>query len=111
MSFNFCSLKQQGQIVIAHKSKQIDQNKYILMAIGVKAISDHKYLGLILHARFSIVSHINEQILKARKVLGIIKSLPGFFSVKSLDQIFKMYTRPLLDFCDAIHHIPSTATP
>ena len=41
--------------------------------------------------------------MKAHKGLGIIKSLSPFLSIKTLDQIFKLYIRPHLDFCDVIY--------
>ena len=48
----------------------------------------------------------NEKIPKARKGIGVIKYLSSYVPVKTLDQIYKMYVRPNLDFCDVIYHIP-----
>ena len=73
--------------------------------------TDVKYLGLILDSKLYFVSHINEKISKARKGLGIIKSLSRFLSVKTLDLTCKLYIRPHLDFCDVIFHIPGITNP
>ena len=80
-------------------------------AVQVQTVNHHKHLGLILDKKLVFASHINEKILKAQKGLGIIKSLSRFLSVKTLDQIFKMYIRPHLDFCDVIYHVPSITNP
>jgi len=62
-------------------------------------------------AKLTFASHINDQLSKARKGLGILKSLNRYLSVKILDQIYKMYIRPHLDFCDIIYHEPSIVNP
>ena len=65
---------------------------------------------MILDEKLSFVSYINDKISKTSKVLGIIKSLSSVLSVKTLDQIFKIYIRLHLDFCDVIYH-PSITNP
>ena len=61
----------------------------------VKRVPEHKHLGLILDSKLSFVSHINGKISR-------------YLSVKTLDQIYKMYVRPHLDFCDVIYDIPKS---
>ena len=79
--------------------------------IEVKTVNDHKHLGLILDSKLCFISHINEKIAKARKGLGIIKSLSRFLSVKTLELIFKLCIWPHLDFCGVIFHIHSITNP
>ena len=74
--------------------------------IMVKQVSEHKHLGLILDSKFTFANHISEKISKARKGIGVIKYLSSYVPVKTLDQIYKMYVRPHLDFCDVIYHVP-----
>ena len=62
-------------------------------------------------AKLTFASHINDQLSKARKGLGILKSLNRYLPVKILDQIYKMYIRPHLDFYDIIYHEPSIVNP
>ena len=38
--------------------------------------------------------------------IGIIKHLAPYLPLKTRDQIYKMYVRPHLDYCDIIYHIP-----
>ena len=62
-------------------------------------------------SKLSFSSHINEKARKARKGLGVLKSLSRYLSVKTLDLIYKMYIRPHLDFCDIIYHVPCITNP
>ena len=55
---------------------------------------------------FLFATHVNEKLQIARKGIGIIKFLSRFLPIKTLDQIYKMYVRPHLDFCDVILHTP-----
>ena len=71
-------------------------------------MSDHKHLGLILDSKLSFMKHIKEKIAIARKGIGVIKHLAPYIPLKSLDQIYKMYVRPHLDYCDIIYHIPES---
>ena len=42
----------------------------------------------------------------ANKGIGLIKFLSSYCTIKTLDQIYKMYARPHLDYCDAIYNNP-----
>ena len=57
-------------------------------------------MGLILDPSLSFEKHFNENIMKAKKYVGMLKHL-------SLDQIYKALARSYLDYCDIIYHIPS----
>ena len=72
----------------------------------VKQVSEQKHLGLILDIKLTFANQISEKISKGRKGIGVIKYLSSYVPVKNLDQIYKMYVRPHLDFCDVIHRIP-----
>ena len=109
MNFNPDPTKQEVQVVFSRKFIQSDQPKMYLNDIEVKTVDNHKHL--ILDTKLVFASHINVKILRACEGLGIIKSLCRFLSVRTLDQIFKMYIRPHLDFCDVIYHIPSITNP
>ena len=111
MSFNPDPSKQAVQVVFSRKSKSIDHPQIYFNDIEVKSVKEHKHLGLILDAKLSFASHINEKLSKARKGLGIIKLLSPYLSIKTLDQIFKLCIRPHLDFCDVIYHIPNITNP
>ena len=65
----------------------------------------------IYDSHVSFASHIDEKLKEAPKGLGIIKTLSCYLSVKTLDQIYRMYVQPHLDFCDAIYHLPCITNP
>ena len=69
-------------------------------------MKNHKHLGLTLDTKLSFVHHINEKTAIAKKGIGVIKYLSKFVSVKTLDQIYKAFVRPHLDYCDVVYHIP-----
>ena len=58
-----------------------------------------------LDSKLTFTNHITEKISKAKKGVGVIKYLSSYVPVKTLDQIYKMYVRPHLDFCDVIYHL------
>ena len=75
-------------------------------SVQVHLVDNHKHLGLILDSKLSFLIHFNEKIAIARKGIGIIKYLSQYIPVKTLDQIYKIFVRPRLDYCDVIYHIP-----
>ena len=111
MSFNPDPNKQAVEVVFSRKLKQLHHPEIYFNGVEVKTVEFHKHLGLILDSKLTFASHINEKISKARKGIGIIKSLSRFLSIKTLNLIFKMYIRPHLDFCDVIYHIPCISNP
>ena len=106
MSFNPDPTKQAEEILFSQKRRSPDHPPIYFNNFEVKKVSDHKHLGLILDSKLSFVKHINEKISSARKGIGVIKHLAPYLPLKSRDQIFKMYVRPHLDYCDIIFHIP-----
>ena len=111
MSFNPDPTKQAVQIIFSRKKHQTAHPEIYFNNVEVKSVSEQKHLGLILDSKLTFASHLNEKVKKARMGLGLIKSLSNFLSVKTLDQIYKTYVRPHLDFCDIIYHIPCVTNP
>ena len=105
MSFNPDPNKPAEEIIFSHKRHSQDHPPLYFNNIQVKQVNEHKHLGLILDLKLTFANHINEKLSKARKGIGVIKYLSSYVPVKTLDQIYKMYVRPHLDFCDVIYHI------
>ena len=104
MSFNPDPSKQAVQVIFSRKLTPHVQPKIYFNNNEVTITCEH--LGLNLDSKLSFESHINEKIKIARKGIGIIKYLSNYLPISTLDQIYKMYIRPHLDFCDVIYHIP-----
>ena len=77
---------------------------FIAVRTEVKTSSEHKHLGMILDHKLDFQSHIREVILKARRGIGLIKHLSKYVSREVLDQVYKLYIRPHLDYGDIIYH-------
>ena len=109
MSFNPDPSKQAIEMLFSQKIKNpVHPHLYFNNQI-VSKVSDH--LGLILDSMLTFIKHINEKIGIARKGIGMMKFLSGYVPLNTLNQIYKMYIRPHLDYCDVIYHIPSKSNP
>ena len=68
----------------------------------------HRHLGLTLDSKLAFTEHINDKIKTAKRVVGVLKYLSKHLPIKTLDQMYKMFVRPHLDYGDVIYHIPHT---
>ena len=66
--------------------------------------TEHKHLGMILDSKLSFKSHVSEAILKAGRGIGLIRHLSQYVSRDVLDQMYKLYVRPHLDYGDIVYH-------
>ena len=111
MSFNPYPTKQAVQIPFSRKTHTSTHPKIHSTDTEVKSVNEHKHLGQTFDAKLTFASHIDEKRKKARQGFSIIRTLSRYLSVKTLEQIYKMYIRPHLYFCDAIYHVPSIKNP
>ena len=111
MSFNPDPIKQAVKVLFSRKTLTTAHPKIYFNDIEVESVTEHKHLGLTLDAKLTFASHIEDKLKKAHPGLGIIKALSRYLSVTTLDQIYKMYIRPHLDFCDVIYHVPCITNP
>ena len=108
MSFNPDPTKQAAQVIFSRKAQATHHPKIYLNDIEAKTVDEHKHFGLTLEAKLTFASHIDEKNKKARQVLHILKTVSRYLLVKTLEQVYKMYIRPRLDFRDVIYHITGT---
>ena len=66
--------------------------------------NEHKHLAVILDSKLNFQSQVREAVIKARRGIGLIKYLSKYFSRDVLDQLYKLYVRPHLDYGDIIYH-------
>ena len=91
------------------KNKQAIQDKSVhpsLFFNGSEVVNkaEHRHLGMILDSKLTFFSHIREAIFKARRGIGIIRFSFKYVARDVLDQIYKLYVRPHLDYGDIIYH-------
>ena len=70
----------------------------------VKIKDEQKHLGMILDSCLNFNSHVREKIISARRGIGVIRYLSKYVSRDVLDQMYKLYVRPYLDYGDIIDH-------
>ena len=59
---------------------------------------------MVLDSALNFRSHVREKIISARKGIGVIRYLSKYVSRDVLDQMYKLYVRPHLDYGDIIYH-------
>ena len=99
-SFNPDPTKQAEEITFLHKRKSPDHPTIYFNDIEVGRVRGHKHLGLDLDPNLLFTKHINGIITNARKGIGVIKHLAPHLPLQARDQIYKMYVRPHLGYCD-----------
>ena len=58
-------------------------------------------------SKFSFSPHIKAAISKTRKGIGLLKYLSKYLPKHTLNESYKLYVRPHLDYGDIIFHIPA----
>ena len=107
MSFNPDPQKQAIELLFSKKRHQTDHPFILLNNIPVKKVDEHKHLGIILDSKLSFSSHIKSTISKTRRGIGLLKYLSQYLSRHTLNNLYKLYVRPHLDYGDFIYHIPA----
>ena len=91
-------------VLFSVKRSKIEHPNLSLGSDDVNRTDEHEHLGLILDSQITFKSHIRQPISKARRGIGMIKYLSKYISRDVLDQIYKLYVRPHLDYGDLIYH-------
>ena len=66
--------------------------------------SQHKHLCTHLDSELNFQSHVKEAIGKATRGIGMIRYLSKYVSRYVLDQFYKLYVRPRLNYGSTIYH-------
>ena len=74
--------------------------------VPLTPVTHNKHLSLILDSKLTYSYHFDEKIATAKKGIGVIKFLSKYCPIKTLNQIYLMYVRPHLDYCDVIYNTP-----
>ena len=106
MSFNPDPLKQAVEIRFTRRKSDIDHPVILFNNTPVKKVDEHKHLGIILDSKLTFSAHIKAVISKTRKGIGMLKYLSSYLPRHTLNELYKLYVRPHLDYGDVIYHIP-----
>ena len=107
MTFNPDPQKQAVELTFSRKKIETDHPMILFNDIPVKKVSEHKHLGIILDSKLSFSVHIKSAISKTRKGIGLLKYLSSYLPRHTLNELYKLYVRPHLDYGDVIYHIPA----
>ena len=104
MSFNPDRAKQAEQVIFSTKVLKVEHPAIYFCGPEVETVPHHKRIGLILDETLNFAEHIKEAIIKARRGIGIIRFLSKCVNRDVLDQMYKLYVRPNLDYGDVVYH-------
>ena len=105
MSFNPDPAKQAEQVIFSTKVFKVEHPAIYFCGSEVETVPHHKRIGLILDENLNFAEHIKEAIIKARRGIGVISFLLKYVHRGVLDQMFKLYLRPInLDYGDVVYH-------
>ena len=92
------------EVIFSTKRDKPLHNPLTLGTDDIDREMEHKHIGIVLDSKLSFQSHIREAILKARRGIGRIMYISKYVSRNVLDQVYKLYVRPHLDYGDIIYH-------
>ena len=104
MQFNPDPSKQATEMIFSCKQKKTQHPPLFFNGSEVSLKSEQKHLGLTLTTNLSFTKHVYEKITKANRHIGSIKHLSRYLPFKSLNQMYKTFSRTHLDYCDVIYH-------
>ena len=104
MSFNPDPAKQAEQVIFSTKVFKAEHPAIYFCGSEVETVPHHKHIGLILDETLNFAEHIKEAIIKARRGIGLIRFLSRYVHRDVLDQMYKLYARPHLDYGDIVYH-------
>ena len=107
MSFNPDPQKQAVELIFSTKRIEMNHPEIRFNNIPVMKVDEHKHLGIILDSKLSFSAHIMAAISKTRKGVGLLKYLSKYLPRHTLNELFKLYVRPHLEYGDVIYHIPA----
>ena len=59
---------------------------------------------MIFDSSLNFQSHVREKIVSARRGIGVIRYMSRYVTHEVLDQMYKLYVQPHLDYGDIIYH-------
>ena len=89
MEFNPDPNKQATELLFSCKKNSPNHPSLFFNGTVVPKVNEQKHLGLTLGSTLSFERHLNEKIMKAKRIIGIIKYLSSFLPLKTFDQMYK----------------------
>ena len=103
MQFNPDPLKQPVQVIFSAKKVKPNDPPIYFNGKEVVARTGQKHLGFILDKQLTFNAHLKEATGKAKRGIGVIKFMSRCVTRDVLDQTYKLYVRPHLDYGDVLY--------
>ena len=107
MSVNPDPQKQAVEVIFSTRRIEMNHPEIRFNNIPVMKVDEYKHLGMIRDSKLSFSAHIKAAIAKTRKGVGLLKFLSKYLPRHTLNELFKLYLRPHLEYGDVIYHIPA----
>ena len=104
MQFNPDPTKQAIQVIFSQKKIKPNHPPLYFNESLVTIREEQKHIGMILDSNLNFHNHVREKITSARRGIGVIRYLSKYVTRDVLDQMYKLYVRPHLDYGDIIYH-------
>ena len=104
MPFNPDPTKQAVKVTFPRKISPSNDPPICFNSVPVRKVPEHKHLGIILDSKLSFTSHINAVISKCRQGIGLLKLLSKYLPRCTVNETYRLYIRPYLDYGDVIYH-------
>ena len=104
MSFNPNLDKQAVEVIFSNKRTPSNFDTLFFAGIPVKKASETKHIGMLLDSKLNFEKHVEDKLAKTNQGLGMMKHIKKWVSSKTLEQIYKLYVRPNLDYGDILYH-------
>ena len=102
--FNPDPNKQAVEVTFSMKRVKTAHPDSLFGLVPVVRVEEHKHLGVILVSKLSFANHIKTAITKSRQGISMIKYLSKYLPGHKLNELYKLYVRPHLDYGDVIYH-------
>ena len=109
MTFNPDPTKQAVEVIFSKKKTPTNHPPIFFNNIPVMKVHEHKHLGIILDSKLSFASHFQSIVSKCKQGIGMLRFLSKYMPRYTLNEMYKLYVRPHLDYGDVIYHIPQNA--
>ena len=104
MQFNPDKTKQAVQVIFSQKKiRPLHTRPQIYFNNTEVTMKDEEtHVGLILDPSLTFHSHIKDKTIRANRGIGMIRYLSKYLTRDVLDQLYKLYVRPHLEYSDII---------
>ena len=107
ISFNPDPQKRAFELIFSKKRIEMNHPEIRFNNRLVMKVDEHKHLGIVLDSKLSFSARIKAAITKTRKGVGLLKYLSKYLPRHTLNESFKLYVRPHVEYGDVIYHIPA----